>query len=432
MATVLDRPTEASLSPLRPADTPGAERTTGIGLLQWALAALLAGAGAVHFAMAPSHFAESAIEGVGFLVAAWLQIGLAVAVVLKPGRRVTIAAIAVSAACIAAWVVSRTAGLPFGAHAGHAESVTTVDGLTVAMEAAAIAAAAALFSPAARRIHSGFFAFNAVVAVLLVTSIAIASPGADDHAAAAHGDQAAAGHDHSSTALPDDGGAAPDGHDHTAVASPSTDLNGHTVEGVKASDVAAEHQPDVPLDPATRTLLAQQLVTARETAMRYPTVADAEAAGYRLVAGFGPGSGAHYIGGPLTGPGPFDPSSPQSLIYAGTNPTSQMVGLMYFGLGDTAPEGFAGPNDHWHRHSSVCTTFTNGKLDVPFPPDADVTQEQCASVGGNYMQTTGWMVHAWVVPGWESPSGVFSHENPNLRCADGTYNTDSVGKCEGI
>ena len=24
----------------------------------------------------------------------------------------------------------------------------------------------------------------------------------------------------------------------------------------------------------------------------------------------------------------------------------------------TAPEGFAGPNDHWHRHSSVCTKFT--------------------------------------------------------------------------
>jgi len=48
------------------------------------------------------------------------------------------------------------------------------------------------------------------------------------------------------------------------------------------------------------------------------------------------------------------------------------------------------------------------------------------------MAITGWMVHAWVVPGWESPDGVFSHENPNLRCADGTYDTDAVGKCEGI
>jgi hypothetical protein len=210
-----------------------------------------------------------------------------------------------------------------------------------------------------------------------------------------------------------------------------TDLNGQHVHGVKAQDVAAEQQPDQPLDDATRALLAQQLVTARETAMRYPTAADAVAGGYHLVAGFGPGSGAHYIGGPITGFGPFDPSKPQSLIYDGTSPTSHVVGLMYYGMGATAPDGFAGPNDHWHRHSHVCTTFRNGTIDVPFPPDADVTRQQCASAGGSYIAITGWMVHAWVVPGWESPSGVFSHENPNLRCADGTFNTDAVGKCQG-
>jgi hypothetical protein len=211
----------------------------------------------------------------------------------------------------------------------------------------------------------------------------------------------------------------------------STDLNGHHNHGVKATDVALETQPDQPLDPATRALLEQQLTLARATSLRYPTVTDAEAAGYRLVAGFGPGSGAHYIGGPMTGPGPFDASKPQSLLYDGTSPTSHIVGLMYFGMGAKAPEGFAGPNDHWHRHSNVCTTFASGKIDVPFAPDSDVTAAQCTAVGGRYMSITGWMVHAWVVPSWESPAGVFSHENPNLRCADGTFNTDKVGKCQG-
>jgi hypothetical protein len=218
----------------------------------------------------------------------------------------------------------------------------------------------------------------------------------------------------------------------TATASDGpTDLNGHHISGVKAHDVEAEQQPDVPLDAATRALLQEQLTLARETALRYPTAADAQAAGYRLVAGFGPGAGAHYIGGPMTGPGPFDASRAQSLLYDGTSSTSQIVGLMYFAMGDDAPDGFAGPNDHWHRHSSVCTKYANGILDVPFPPDADVTEEQCASVGGNYMHITGWMVHAWVVPSWESPAGIFSHENPNLRCADGTFETDAVGKCQG-
>ena len=118
---------------------------------QWLLASLLVSVGAIHVAMAPSHFGESPVEGVGFLVAAWLQIGLGVAVVLRPSRAVVSAVIAVSAASIATWAVSRTAGLPFGEHSGHAESVTIVDGVTVAMEATSILIAVALLSRAMQR-----------------------------------------------------------------------------------------------------------------------------------------------------------------------------------------------------------------------------------------------------------------------------------------
>jgi len=111
------------------------------------------------------------------------------------------------------------------------------------------------------------------------------------------------------------------------------------------------------------------------------------------------------------------------------SPTAQIVGLMYLGMGQNgaAPDGFAGPNDHWHRHSGVCL---KGAVTI-FPVDADVTEAQCTAKGGRYMATTTWMVHAWVVPGWESSSGVFSHENPNLPCADGTFDTDDIGGCVG-
>jgi hypothetical protein len=199
---------------------------------------------------------------------------------------------------------------------------------------------------------------------------------------------------------------------------------------VKAEDIAHEEEPNEPLDPATRDQLRAQLTTAREVALQYPTVADAQAAGFWLVGGFGPGAGAHYIGG-ARGLGEFDATKPLALLYDGTSPTSQMTGLMYFGMGEEAPEGFAGPNDHWHRHSGVCTKMGEGMLDVLFPVDADVTEAQCDAQGGNYSDTTGWMVHAWVVPAWESPLGVFSHENPDLRCADGTYDTDEIGRCQG-
>jgi hypothetical protein len=210
-------------------------------------------------------------------------------------------------------------------------------------------------------------------------------------------------------------------------------LNGHRIVGVKALDVKAEQLPDKPLNRATRALLAQQLVTARAVAMKYPTVADATAAGYRLVGGgFGPGSGAHYIGGFSSGLGGysqgFDASHPLALIYDGIHPTSQVVGLMYYRMGTTPPAGFAGPNDHWHRHSGVCLGKGSAVL---FPPDSSVTAAQCAKAHGFYMAITGWMVHAWVVPSWESPKGVFSHENPDLPCADGTFHTNSIGECQG-
>ena len=431
MAIVIDR-SAAERTPT-PADRIHGESQPagpgGIGVAVSLLAALLVGAGAVHLALAPSHFGESTAEGVGFLVAAWLQIGLAVTVLFGVTRTKLTATIVVSAACIAAWAVSRTAGLPFGEHAGHAESVTLVDGVTVAMEGASIVLAAALFERRVRRFQSNALSIVAAGAVLALTSALIAAPGTRDHADAAHGD-----HSHATEVAAADT-AAGGGHDHAAAATPGadapiTDLNGHEVHGVKAHDVAHESQPDVLLDPATRDKLAQQLVAARAVAMQYPTVADAESHGYHLVGGaYGAGAGAHYVGFGGGIGGAFDAAHPPTLIYNGVSPKARMVGLMYLGTGPNgqAPEGFAGPNDHWHRHSGVCL---KGGTTI-FPVDADVTRSQCEAKGGFFMGITTWMVHAWVVPGWESPAGVFSHENPNLPCADGTFDTDEIGACKG-
>jgi hypothetical protein len=220
---------------------------------------------------------------------------------------------------------------------------------------------------------------------------------------------------------------------HSTGAAPVVE-NGRVVTGVKAQDIAAEALPDQPLDAPTRATLAAQLVAAREAAMQLPTVADATAAGFVLAGGFAPGSGAHYVGVSgvgLTGSGGVDSGHPDTYIYDGTAPGSRIVGLMYNSLSAAAPEGFAGPNDHWHRHSNVCIKYGPGGIEVPFPADSEVTAEQCASKGGRLMKITTWMVHAWVIPGWESPEGVFSHNNSNLRCGDGTLDTDEVGFCAG-
>ena len=200
-------------------------------------------------------------------------------------------------------------------------------------------------------------------------------------------------------------------------------------------DHAAENQPDKPLDPATRQQLSTELMAARDVALAYPTVADAEAAGYYLAGEFVPGAGAHLVSGAsgLSGEGAVAVDKPMALIYDGISPTSQIVGLMYYALGgEEGPEGFAGPNDHWHRHRGICIKGgEGGTLDIPLPVDTDATEKECSAVGGRLIEETAWMLHVWVVPTWESPAGVFSHDNPNLHCADGTDNTDKIGFCEG-
>jgi hypothetical protein len=406
------------------------------------LAVLSGAAGVIHLAMVPSHWGSSAVEGIGFAVTGWAQIVIAVLLLTSPTRPLLRVTMLVNVFAVGVWMISRTWGLPFGAEAGHPHDAQFIDLVCVGIEVALVVLAAWwLEHPAfGREWRGGRLAIFAIapIAVLALATAALASPSARNHAHDSHGGHidtaagagATAGHVH--TDLAASSSSASSGHTHGAPAAATgsneiVDVNGKVVKGVKAQDVAAEEQPDVPLDAATRAVLAQQLMAAREIALRYPTVADAERGGYHLVGGgFGPGAGAHYIGGGA-GFGAFDPAKPPTLIYDGISPTSQVVGLMYLGGGSTAPEGFAGPNDHWHRHSNVCLRG----VESLFPADSDVTAAQCAAAGGRFMAITTWMVHAWVVPGWESSQGVFSHENPNVRCADGTFNTDAIGRCQG-
>jgi hypothetical protein len=201
-----------------------------------------------------------------------------------------------------------------------------------------------------------------------------------------------------------------------ATATPSTVLPGANPQ---QTDVAAQitagstHEhgvavPEQPMDAASRAELGEQLTQARQAAMQWPTVADAEAAGYRMVTPYLPLIGAHYIRWDLMD-GTFDISNPEMLLYDGTQPTSKIVGLSYYMFSDKEPDVFAGPNDHWHQHIGLCL-----KDNVVIGPES-MPAATCTSLGGTKAEASnGWMIHAWVVPGWESPEGVFSPEHPGL------------------
>jgi hypothetical protein len=395
------------------------ERTVG-RYLRWLLAALTLGAGVIHFAVSSEHYDLSWVHGAFFAVVAWLQLSFAIAVVLRPTKRLLTAGVLLNTGILGVWVMSRVWGAPFGSNPWTPEGIGWPDALASGFELGIVVwTLAVLVRPAVAQ-HELRPAFARPV-------VGVAGLGVAVIASLAFTPAFASSHDHQEAAGADKGKPAAAGHVH----GPAT-LNGQKVKGAKAQDVAAESQPNQPLDPVTRDALKAQLAQARDFALRYPTVADATGAGYRLAGGFAPGSGAHYITyGGMTGAGAFDPAKPLSLIYDGISATSQVTGLMYYGMGESAPEGFAGPNDHWHRHSSVCIKNGPSGLEVPFPADADVTRAQCAAVQGNFLELTGYMVHAWVVPSWESPLGVFSHDNPDVRCADGSYKTDKAGFCQG-
>jgi hypothetical protein len=405
---------------------------------RWLLAALLAGAGAIHLAMAPSHIGESAVEGAGFLVAGWVQLALAAAVLLRPTRRVLLSAAVTSVALVVAWAVSRTAGLPFGAHSGHAETVSIVDGVTVALEVATLLVALSLVTRVGAGMvqRRGLALAGALLAVGFATA-AVASPSARDHAAGSHG----AHGDHADAGAGAHGeGAHGMGHGH--------DVTGTAQDpGFLALSNGHQHEtgPDEPLTAEETVTLSRQLAATADLVEKYPTIADAEAAGWTRAGPFAPGLGVHYssptYGGPNTD-GDMDPEDLASpmLVYDGLGADAKLAGFMYLAYGrDTVPEGFAGPNDHWHHHESVCIVAQpDGSIDTPFGADLEgVTEEMCTDVGGSFIAFTGYMVHVWNVPGYESPEGMFTELNPRITCPDGTYdripvkelgNKDSVCK----
>ena len=182
------------------------------------------------------------------------------------------------------------------------------------------------------------------------------------------------------------------------------------------------------LNPADRKTLSAQIAATIETAKKYPTVADALAAGYQQVGPYMPGIGAHYIsyagGQGLNPDGVMDDADlahPLAIIYDGTDPTSVIAGFMYYSMSAKEPAGFAGANDVWHYHESICLKFGPTGIETPYGLDKSATKKECTAAGANLMKQTQWMLHVWSVPGWESRQGLFGEVNPALMCADGTY-----------
>jgi hypothetical protein len=165
------------------------------------------------------------------------------------------------------------------------------------------------------------------------------------------------------------------------------------------------------LTHAQRVELETQMAEARAVVAKYSTTASALAAGYEKSTPYVPCIGAHYTNVGLAGH--FDPNTPSELLYDGTAPDSKIVGLSYLVYHhDGPPPGFAGNNDHWHQHNANGGLCLRGGEVVG---GEDVSPQTCEARGGRKTLLIDiWMLHAWVVPGFECSWGVFSGECPEL------------------
>ena len=138
--------------------------------------------------------------------------------------------------------------------------------------------------------------------------------------------------------------------------------------------------------------------------------------------------GSHFIKADAFGNG-FDPGEPEIILYAradGTLP-SEALGQCRDGVwngqpmtlvgsafilpptqkDNSHPKGFTGNLDNWHVHLNLCRGNSSGT-------DTFVPEEECEKLGGNFHETIGWMMHAWVNPEHDNELGVFSMWNPSI------------------
>jgi hypothetical protein len=93
-----------------------------------------AGAAAVHFAVMPEHFEESALYGTFFLVTALVQLAYAGLLMFRPSRPLLLAGAIGNAAIVLLWLYTRTVAIPLGPGAGTTEDFGGLDVLSSAFE----------------------------------------------------------------------------------------------------------------------------------------------------------------------------------------------------------------------------------------------------------------------------------------------------------
>src|SRR5215469_12244116 len=355
------------------------------------LAALSAGAAAIHFAVVFEHFAEYVLYGVFFLVISWAQLIWPVIALWRPARPWLWLGIAGNAIVILVYVASRTIGLPFGPDLHQVESAGALDVVSCLLGAALIAGCAALIwrpsllerAVARRGAAATLAALAAVPVAVIALTTAVMTPGW----AGPEGPAGMASGVSSMSSRPQSGAADPGmGDMGTTDGLPDMRMYGTT-----AAPTAAQ------------VLAAARLVTQTDATLRqFANVQAAFAAGYTYVLKTNGEEHLLYDGGDPGYQG-LNPQDPSSLVYAINVPNHAPIplGAMYI-MGDqqNGPQ-IGGGLTRWHSHLVTCV---NGRQTIA---GFGVQLRDGCNPATWQDRYTAQMLHVWVVP---YPGGVFSDD----------------------
>lgn len=119
--------------------------------LRLGLVPLSLGAGAIHFAVTNDHFSEGLLAGLLMAAVGWFQLLWPMCVTGSRGGLLDLAAIAVNAGTVIAWLASRTIGVPTPIGDGGVEPVGALDVLATSFEVAIVLSLTALLLRSGRR-----------------------------------------------------------------------------------------------------------------------------------------------------------------------------------------------------------------------------------------------------------------------------------------
>lgn len=197
-----------------------------------------------------------------------------------------------------------------------------------------------------------------------------------------------------------------------------------------------------PLNDQDCATFAGQLDMAKGVAEYYPTLGVAEARGFDKAFAFIPGMGTHHAFegitpellhspsfdrfDPIVPNTPmdeeFDPTRPEFLQFNGNTPDSVLIGMSWYVRTEDGlpPEGFAGDNDWWHHHPTLCLSNVNAEV-----VGVNTTDATCAPRNGvNVHMDKYFMLHTWQVDDLEYHADVFAPMHPCILSTGAIFDMD--------